>query len=80
MKKLLAKFKQLNPIIQLMLIYGSNFLLWLSFNLIWYKLWPADEPMSWKGITFKASFISFFCTLIFSWKLIKQCFFTNAQQ
>ncbi len=79
MKKLLAKFKGLNPNIQLIITFCYNFLFWVAFNFLWYKIWPADEPMSWRGIIFKASFMGIFLTLTFNWKLVKQCFTKHEQ-
>lgn len=67
-------FKSYNTKVQLTLVLLCNIFLWLSFNLIWYKVWPADEQMSWRGIVFKATFMGIFWTLIFSWKLVKQYF------
>jgi hypothetical protein len=80
MKKLVIQFKNLRPSIRLLITLCLNFSFWFLFHSLSDKLWANDEQITWKEIIFRSTFMGIFWTILFNWKLIKQCFFTNAQQ
>lgn len=80
MKKLRIKYNEFKPSSKLLLTFLFNCIFWLLAAFIQVLIGLDDESFSWKKILFQTVFMGIFWTIIFSWKLVKQCFSTNVQQ